>query len=294
VSQRGYAKILKSIRQSAIWCAREVSPFQAYIDLCLMADDQLPVRIGRVLKMPERGVVWVSQRYLEVRWGKPWDRSRVRRFLDSLEETGMATVATDGECTRIEPHYLDVVGVVRDPLVGPVEDPLCDPQSGPGGGPKRKTQTQTQPKPNHEREVGRDLTADENRSGPSAAAKFFGAQRIVWIEPERLQMLIRKWGRRNVERIIGDIVDWAQVDSTHRSEDWASTAQRWLKREKCRPVEKVTQVAAQVETQGGSEVGGSFLTQVETQVAAHKVEVGGDDKALALTRAFLNGEAHEH
>ena len=226
---RGYAKILKDLRASPLWVKEPIGAFQAYLDLCFMADDQLPVRLGRIIKDAEPGVVWTSERYLEVRWGHGWDRNRVRRFLTWLDEYELATVARLEEGTRIELHYLHIGK--SDPLSEPPNDPLNEPATDPLNEPKGKTNTKTQTKTKT-----RDLsTAKSSTKAAPADAVWFAhdpeVEPVVWVRPAKLATLNAEYGEREVREMCLSMALWAAESPSNRKADWGATCHNWLRRD---------------------------------------------------------------
>lgn len=88
VTEHGFIKLPRAIRQHRRLWDRHASPLQAWIDLLMMASYQaetVPAKDGGSVKL-RRGEVLVSYGDLEKRWG--WSRDQVRYFIQQRREDG--------------------------------------------------------------------------------------------------------------------------------------------------------------------------------------------------------------
>ena len=100
MSKTTYIKLDRGIMSNWLWDERPFSKGQAWIDLLLMANhkDHKLVYKGEVITC-KRGEVNRSIMQLADRWG--WSREKVRNFLKTLENDGMATTKTTTHRTTI-------------------------------------------------------------------------------------------------------------------------------------------------------------------------------------------------
>lgn len=81
MASKGWIKLHRKIQQNFLWDEKPFSKAQAWIDMLLIANH-------------EDGKVYRSQRWLAKRWG--WSHTKVRRFLNKLEDEGMIKVNSKG------------------------------------------------------------------------------------------------------------------------------------------------------------------------------------------------------
>ena len=96
----GWVKLYRSITENWVWNDKPFSKGQAWIDLILMAnhkDNKFP--LGDKVVTVERGSLITSEIKLMERWG--WSKSKVRLFLNQLQNDGMIVKITDRKKTTI-------------------------------------------------------------------------------------------------------------------------------------------------------------------------------------------------
>lgn len=81
MGSKGWIKLHRKLEQNFLWEEKPFSKAQAWIDLLLIANH-------------DDGKVYRSQRWLAKRWG--WSHTKVRRFLNRLEEERMIKVHSSG------------------------------------------------------------------------------------------------------------------------------------------------------------------------------------------------------
>jgi len=101
MAEQGWVKIHRKIKTGWIWSSPEPYDFRsAWIDLILSANhEENNVYIDGQLVKVERGSFITSQAKLAQRW--KWDRKKVKRFLDLLEQDGMVSVISTTRRTAI-------------------------------------------------------------------------------------------------------------------------------------------------------------------------------------------------
>jgi hypothetical protein len=100
-SNKGWISIHRKIKDHWLWDKNRVlSDIEAWIDLLLFAshDDQ-KVKIGMTLYDVKRGDQIRSLKTLADEWN--WSRSRVKRFLDLLQNDNMIVLKSDTKTTQI-------------------------------------------------------------------------------------------------------------------------------------------------------------------------------------------------
>lgn len=96
----GWFSIHRRIQDHWLWNERPFSKGQAWIDLILMADHKVKyVSLGGDKVRLQKGSVIASELFFEKRWG--WSRSKIRRFLEMLENDSMVTKKSDNRKTVI-------------------------------------------------------------------------------------------------------------------------------------------------------------------------------------------------
>ena len=96
----GWVKLHRSITENWVWNDKPFSKGQAWIDLIIMAnhkDNKFP--LGDKVVTVERGSLITSEVKLMERWG--WSKSKVRLFLNQLQNDGMIVKKTDHKKTTI-------------------------------------------------------------------------------------------------------------------------------------------------------------------------------------------------
>lgn len=96
----GWVKLYRGITDNWIWCDKPFSKGQAWLDLIIMAnhkDNKFP--LGDEVVTVERGSLITSELKLMERWG--WSKSKVRLFLNQLQNDAMIVKKTDRKKTTI-------------------------------------------------------------------------------------------------------------------------------------------------------------------------------------------------
>ena len=96
----GWIKLYRSITENWVWNDKPFSKGQAWIDLIIMAnhkDNKFP--LGDKVVTVERGSLITSEIKLMERWG--WSKSKVRLFLNQLQNDGMIVKKSDRKKTTI-------------------------------------------------------------------------------------------------------------------------------------------------------------------------------------------------
>lgn len=96
----GWVKLHRSITENWVWNDKPFSKGQAWIDLIIMAnhkDNKFP--LGDKVVTVERGSLITSEIKLMERWG--WSKSKVRLFLNQLQNDGMIVKKSDRKKTTI-------------------------------------------------------------------------------------------------------------------------------------------------------------------------------------------------
>jgi hypothetical protein len=96
----GWVKLYRSVSENWVWNERPFSKGQAWLDLIILAnhkDNKFP--LGDEMVMVERGSFITSELKLMERWG--WSKSKVRLFLNQLQNDSMIVKKTDRKKTTI-------------------------------------------------------------------------------------------------------------------------------------------------------------------------------------------------
>ena len=97
---KGYIALWRDITEHFLWKDKPFSKAQAWIDLILLANHTTQKVIeGETIQLYERGCIYRSQLQLSKRWG--WDRRKVKRFLQTLENENMIKYECGTRLTRI-------------------------------------------------------------------------------------------------------------------------------------------------------------------------------------------------
>ena len=97
---RGYVKLWRKIKDNTFWKVRPFSPGQAWVDILMNANHKdNEVLYNWEIRKILRGSFITTQRDLAFSWG--WERSKVRRFLRSLQRANMIVTETDPKATHI-------------------------------------------------------------------------------------------------------------------------------------------------------------------------------------------------
>jgi len=97
----GWIKLYRSLQDNWIWKKKPFSRGQAWVDLLLNAnyqDKKFP--LGADIVEVERGEIITSELKLMEQWG--WSKSKVRKFLETLEKDSMIVKKTDRKKTTIK------------------------------------------------------------------------------------------------------------------------------------------------------------------------------------------------
>ena len=103
----GWVKLYRSIVDNWVWQDKPFSKGQAWIDLIIMAnhkENKFP--LGNEVITVERGSLITSELKLMERWG--WSKSKVRQFLNQLQNDSMIVKKTDRKKTTINIINYDV------------------------------------------------------------------------------------------------------------------------------------------------------------------------------------------
>ena len=96
----GYLKLFRKIQEHWLWQDRPFSKGQAWIDLLLMANHrETRFVLGNEVITAGAGDVITSEQKLMKRWG--WSKSKVRAFLQLLEQDGMISKKADTKKTTL-------------------------------------------------------------------------------------------------------------------------------------------------------------------------------------------------
>lgn len=99
-TSKSFVPLYRSLQAHWLWQEKPFSKGQAWIDLLMSANhtDKKQMLRGKVVTC-KRGDVNLSMLELSKKWG--WDRSKVKRFLETLEADGMVTVNATTQRTTI-------------------------------------------------------------------------------------------------------------------------------------------------------------------------------------------------
>lgn len=96
----GWIKVSRDILEHWLWNDKPFSKGQAWIDILLQANhSDKKILIGGEVTELKRGEFIISERKLVDRWG--WSKSKVRSFLEILENDSMIVKKTDQKKTTI-------------------------------------------------------------------------------------------------------------------------------------------------------------------------------------------------
>lgn len=96
----GWGKIHRSILDHWLWSDKPFSKGQAWIDIIMLANHaEKKVVLGNDLVNVERGSLITSELKLSDRWG--WSKTKVRSFLDLLQNDNMIIKISDRKKTTI-------------------------------------------------------------------------------------------------------------------------------------------------------------------------------------------------
>lgn len=99
-SKQGWISIHRSIQDHYLWDDKPFSKGQAWIDMILMANHaDNKFLLGNELVTVERGTFITSELKLMERWG--WSKTKVRAFMQLLENDSMIVKKTDRKKTTI-------------------------------------------------------------------------------------------------------------------------------------------------------------------------------------------------
>lgn len=97
---KGWIKLHRELTDHWLWEEKPFDRKSAWIDLLLMANHEgKKVMLGNELVEVERGGLITSEVKLADRWG--WSRTKVRRFLEILENDSMIVVKKDSKKTAL-------------------------------------------------------------------------------------------------------------------------------------------------------------------------------------------------
>jgi DNA replication protein DnaD len=97
---KGWIKLHRELTDHWLWEEKPFDKKSAWIDLLLMANhEEKKVMLGSELIDVERGGLITSEVKLADRWG--WSRTKIRRFLEMLENDSMIVLKKDNKKTVI-------------------------------------------------------------------------------------------------------------------------------------------------------------------------------------------------
>ena len=101
MSENGWIKLHRKIRDNFLWGAEKFTKAQAWVDLLLEVNHKSgKVMIGNEIFELEPGETITSLRKLSARWG--WSTTKTKDFLQLLEEEGMIEFETTTKMTRLK------------------------------------------------------------------------------------------------------------------------------------------------------------------------------------------------
>ena len=101
MSEIGWIKLHRKIRENPFWEEQPFDKARAWIDLILSANhDPNKFLLGNEMVSVDRGSFITSEKKLMAKWG--WSKSKVRAFLSLLEKQSMIVKKTDSKKTILE------------------------------------------------------------------------------------------------------------------------------------------------------------------------------------------------
>lgn len=207
---QGFIKLHRKIQDHWLYQEeRKFSRYEAWLDLIMMANHkQTKVLLGNELVQAQRGQVITSESKLMKKW--KWGKSRLRTFLEILENDGMITKKSDRKKTIIN---IENYCIYHD------KEQENEPQAD-------HRQTDNKPQSDTIKNVKNDKNVKKKRH-----------RDYVLLTDDEYNRLINEFGQSIIDSKIEDLDNY--IGSTGKKyKDHNRTLRTWLKRDNVEPLKK--------------------------------------------------------
>lgn len=240
MSDKGWITVHRKIQECWIWEKDE--PFDwrsAWIDLLLLANhaDKKKMVDGELITI-KRGQRLTSIRWLAERW--KWSRTKVTKFLDTLEQDGMLTRKSDTKKTLLT---IENYGFYQD--VAQEKSHQNDTEKPPKS---HQSATEEPPKDtnNNDNNVNNDNNGNKNNKAKPVRHKY-GEYKNVFLSDDELEKLkdeFPDWSRRienlseymassgkSYKNHLATIRTWARKEKPKKTDDKFQSIADWASKE---------------------------------------------------------------